>query len=218
MAPKLAPRRAHPRAVQTGIPAERAARDRILRAVRESAARTPLNPPLTFAALEERSAAILRSLGEGPAFRDWTMVLLSNQSWRRTLAAVPYERRLLLLPQCLRHSRDCRGKMDKLGLLCRDCGRCLLTSFKREAEELGYVTLISEGTAAVLALLRSGKISGFVGSSCMSVLRKVFPVVSVVGLPALAVPLLRDGCRDTALDADWLQEAIRLREGAEPAR
>jgi hypothetical protein len=70
----------------------------------------------------------------------------------------------------------------------------------------------------VLALLRSGKISGFVGSSCMSVLRKVFPVVSVVGLPALAVPLLRDGCRDTALDADWLQEAIRLREGAEPAR
>ena len=78
------------------------------------------------------------------------------------------------------------------------------------------MTLISEGTAAVLELVRSGRIAAFVGSSCMSTLEEVFPIVSMVGVPAIAIPLLYDGCVDTALDVDWLVEAIDARGRSGP--
>ena len=51
---------------------------------------------------------------------------------------------------------------------------------------------------------------GFVGSSCMSTLKEVFPIVSMVAVPAIAIPLLYDGCRNTNLDVDRLLEAIHL--------
>jgi hypothetical protein len=43
----------------------------------------------------------------------------------------------------------------------------------------------------------------------MSTLKEVFPIVSLVGVPAIAIPLLRDGCEKTELDVDWLLDAIR---------
>ena len=138
------------------------------------------------------------------------MVQLNNESWRPRLGEIPCDRRLLLLPQCLRDHDACAGTIDELGLLCKGCGRCVIHTLKSEAERLGYVTLISEGTAAVLALVQSGKVDAFVGASCMTTLEKVFPVMSVVGVPAIAVPLLRDGCVNTAIDVDWLMEAIHL--------
>jgi hypothetical protein len=46
----------------------------------------------------------------------------------------------------------------------------------------------------------------------MATLEKVFPVVSMMAVPAFAVPLLRDGCVQTCLDTDWLLDAIRLRQ------
>jgi hypothetical protein len=108
--------------------------------------------------------------------------------------------------------------MDELGLLCAECGRCPTATFKREAEGLGYVVLISEGTAAVLAMVQSGKVEAFVGASCMSTLREVFPIVSLVGVPAVAIPLLCDGCENTGVDADWLLDAIRSGAGQRAPR
>ena len=37
-----------------------------------------------------------------PLYTDYVGVLLNNEVWREQLATVPYERRLLLLPKCLR--------------------------------------------------------------------------------------------------------------------
>ena len=36
---------------------------------------------------------------------------------------VPFARRVLLLPHCLRPSQDCPGKMTKQGLDCSGCAR-----------------------------------------------------------------------------------------------
>lgn len=195
---------------QEGIPPDRAERDRIRRAIRDCAAAANLRAPLSLRELHEHSGRLVQAAGAERTWRSWMMVLLNNEAWRPRLAEIPYERRLLLLPQCLRDADACMGTIDELGLLCKGCGRCVIHPLKTEAERLGYVTLISEGTAAVLALVQSGKVDGFVGSSCMSTLEKVFPVMSVVAVPAIAVPLLRGGCVSTALDVDWLMEAIHL--------
>lgn len=198
---------------QQGIPRTREEREKALLAVRDYVARHGLTAPLTLEQLHQSATALLERLGADGACRNWIMVLLNNETWRKPLATIPFNRRLLLLPQCLRDQEHCQGVMDEVGLLCRGCGRCVLHKFTREAEALGYVTLISEGLPAVLALVQSGQISGFVGSSCMTSLVKIFPVMSVVGLPAIAIPLLYDGCAATQLDVEWLLEAIRLRDG-----
>jgi hypothetical protein len=195
---------------QAGVPRGRADRDRVLATVREYVAEHAFDPPLTFNELHEHSGAILRSMELGNEYRDWVTVVLNSETWRPAVAATPPDRRLLLLPQCLRDHANCPGEIDEWGLVCKGCGRCVIHSLKAEAEALGYVVLVSEGTAAVLALVKSGQVRAFVGSSCMSTLEKVFPVVSMVGVPAIAVPLLYDGCINTALDVDWLTDAMRL--------
>lgn len=195
---------------QQGIPASREQRDRILQAIRQYLADRGFTPPLSFNDLHDHAGRILQHAEAEEAYRNWVTVLLNNETWRPKVAAIPFDRRLLLLPQCLRDARECPGEIDELGLLCKGCGRCPIDALKRDAERLGYLVLVSEGTAAVLSLVQSGKVLGFVGSSCMATLEKVFPIVSMAAVPAIAVPLLYDGCRTTALDIDWLQEAIHL--------
>jgi hypothetical protein len=196
---------------QNGIPPERDQRDRVLAAVRAYLAEHGLEPPLGFNDLHDHAGRILERADSDAAYRGWTTVLLNNETWRPRVASTPYDRRLLLLPQCLRDHANCPAEIDELGLVCQGCGRCVIHDLRGRAEGLGYVTLISEGTAAVLELVRSGQIAAFVGSSCMSTLEEVFPIVSMVGVPAIAIPLLYDGCVDTALDVDWLVEAIDVR-------
>jgi hypothetical protein len=198
------------RPCQEGVPPTRALRDEIRGAVRAYADAHAFRPPLTFTELHDHSGHILEAAGIDESHRDWVGVLLNNATWREQVAAVPYDRRLLLLPQCLRDPATCPAEMDELGLLCQGCGQCVLAGLKADAEALGYVTLISEGTAAVVELVKSGKVAAFVGGSCMSTLEKVFPIVSMMAVPAIAIPLLYDGCERTGMDIDWLTEAIHL--------
>ena len=111
-------------------------------------------------------------------YRDFATLIINNELWRNTIAAVPYERRIFLLPQCLRDSKDCPAQMDQMGLLCRQCGRCVIGMLHEKAEKLGYVVLVAEGTTVVTQLLEQGKVAAVVGVSCLSVLEKAFPYMA----------------------------------------
>ena len=83
---------------------------------------------------------------------DFAAVLLNNESWRDELAQVPFERRLLLLPKCLRVEEHCPAPFDQFGMLCKECGLCSIEDLAKEAEHLGYAVLIAEGSAIVRAM------------------------------------------------------------------
>ncbi len=141
-------------------------------------------------------------------------IMIHNEAWRETVAAVPFERRLLLLPQCLRTRADCSAEQDAYGLLCRECGKCPLGALQREAVALGYVVLIAEGSAAVTGLLKEGNLDAVLGASCLPALEKSFRHIAEEAVPALAIPLLRDGCNATEIDLDMLLAGIHLRSHA----
>src|SRR2546421_1139380 len=61
-----------------------------------------------------------------------------------------------------------------------------------------------------MALIQSGKIDAIVGVSCLSVLERAFPYMEAAAIPGVAIPLLQDDCKDTALDIDWLWDIIHL--------
>ena len=200
---------AHP--TKFPVPLSRAERDRIRDAAERFVAKQELIPPLSIEELRGHARDLCRSLGFDDRHSDWIMVLLNNAVWRGTVAAVPYERRVLLLPQCLRNREHCRAELDEVGLLCEECGSCSLGELQSVAENLGYVVLIAEGTTVVTKLLESGKVDAVVGVSCMGVLERAFPYMAADAIPGLAIPLARDGCEDTEADLDWVWDAIHLR-------
>jgi len=192
------------------VPQTRPERERLLHAVERHVRGRRLTPPLSLEELSAEADAVLAGAALDTKYQKYATVLVSNELWREALAAVPYDRRLLLLPQCLRSVDHCPAEIDEFGLVCQHCGRCPIGELQAEAERLGYAVLVAEGTTVVTSLVANRRIDAIVGVSCLSVLEKVFPFVEAGAVPGVAIPLLNDGCANTATDLDWLWEAIYL--------
>ena len=89
------------------VPQQREQRDRLIAFVRDYAARTRLVAPLSLDELKTHSQAIVTQAGLDEQFMDYTAVILNNEVWRPTITGIPYNKRLLLLPQCLRDKENC---------------------------------------------------------------------------------------------------------------
>lgn len=204
----------NPPAPAAEIPAEKSQRDDILSSVKQYTQTKSLIPPLSLEELFEHADRIIVTNGADPRFRDWITVLLGNAVWENTMSAVPYERRVLLLPQCLRDKTECPAQIDEFGLLCGECGRCPTGALQSEAEALGYTVLIAEGTTVVTKLLETGKIDAVIGVSCLSALERSFPYTVAAAIPGIAIPLTQNGCDRTQVDLDWLKQSIHSKSDA----
>ena len=198
------------RTPQDNIPQTGRERERIKHLVERYVAAAQPVPPLSLDELRSHSDRFVSAHGLDPKYRDYAAVLLNSEVYREQLAAVPYERRLLLLPKCLRVEDKCPAPFDEFGLLCKRCGLCSIQDLQDEAERLGYAVLVAEGSAIVMALIQTGKIDAIVGVSCLSVLERAFPYMEAAAIPGIAIPLLQDDCKDTTVDLDWLWDVIHL--------
>jgi len=192
------------------IPQTAIQRSHILHAARNYVAEHNPVPPMPMDQLKVHADRLVAQLRCDPVYRDYIGVLLNNEMWREQLASVPYERRLLLLPKCLRVESKCPAPFDELGLLCKQCGLCSIQDLQLEAERLGYAALVAEGSAIVMSLVQTGKIEAIVGVSCLSVLERAFPYMEAAAIPGVAIPLLQDDCIDTNVDLDWVWDYIHL--------
>src|SRR5438093_4507908 len=197
---------------QENIPASLYERERLRAFIRSyiEAQGDEMTPPLLIDELKRHADKVVRGAGVDARYRDYAGVLVNNEVWRDQLAAVPYDRRLLLLPKCLRVEDKCPAPFDEFGLLCKQCGLCTIQDLQTEAERLGYPVLVAEGSALVMALIQTGKIDAIVGVSCLSVLEKAFPYMEAAAIPGVAIPLLQDDCKDTTVDLDWVWDVIHL--------
>lgn len=186
------------------------ARERCRAAVQQYVAVVRLVPPLSMEDLRTHADRVINLEHLDSELRDFVMVLLSNEVWRDTVAGIPYERRILLLPQCLRSMNECVAERDEFGLICAGCGSCHIGELQALAEELGYVVLVAEGSTVVSTLLEQGKIDAVIGVSCLDALEKSFPATAANAIPGIAVPLVIDGCIDTDVDVSWVRDAITL--------
>jgi geranylgeranyl pyrophosphate synthase len=198
------------------VPADKQVRDTMRTLAHTYCESQAFVPPLALDEIEAHADHLLQQAGIDPSYRGFLTVLLGNEVWRDTVAATPFERRILMLPQCVRSSARCRAESDALGLLCEDCGNCPIGGIQQEAEALGYVVLVAEGTTAVSALLARGEADAIVGVSCLPALARLFRPQTAHAVPGLAIPLLRDGCVDTEVDLEWVREVIRLRDETRP--
>lgn len=191
-------------------PDERQALQTLRETVERYCATQSLTAPLSREEIELHATRALAGLALPPALSDITRILIGNAVWRDAVAATPFDRRILLLPQCLKSSTACQGEYDALGLLCAECGKCAIHAVQHEAERFGYAVLVAEGTTAATALLTRGDADAIIGVGCLHALEQSFAPLTANAIPSLAVPLLRNECTDTVTDLDWLFELLAL--------
>jgi len=190
------------------VPGSKPLREQIRAAAIAMAAGLDKSRPMVRHEMESHARRLLADLRLSETYVGWTMVALASAFWEEHVAAVPYERRLLLLPHCLREQRTCEAEYDEFGLLCRSCGACPLTGLVDEARRRGYKVMIAEGSPAVMKIILGGHVDALLGVACLDVLEKTLDKILLAGIPAMAVPLLTNGCRDTTTDEDWVHALI----------
>jgi geranylgeranyl pyrophosphate synthase len=192
------------------VPPSFAERTHLRALIANTLAETAPVPPLSMDELSDISTRLIHRHALEESFKGWLMVEINNSLWKEVVSAVPYDKRILLLPQCLRHSARCEAEMDELGLLCHRCGSCTIPTLQEQAEELGMISLVAEGFTSVMELMESGVVDTVIGVGCLDSLEKVFPLLINHAVPGIAVPLNRAGCKDTEVDYPYVESLIRM--------
>ena len=167
--------------------------------------------PLSKDEMETICREILTRLNLPEGNLGWLMVILASEFWRDQVAATSPDRRLFLLPHCLKHAEGCPADYDEFGLDCEQCGACSIADFRTTAEKMGYRVLVAEGSPIILKIIVSGYVDAIVGVACLNVLEKAIDKILLAGIPCMAVPLLSSDCRNTSVDEDWVNEIIHVR-------
>ena len=187
-------------------------RESIKRSCEEYARDLDKSQPFTKDELEAHGRRLLEQLGQPEGFLGFVMVLIGNFFWKQQFLAIPFERRLLLLPHCLKHAEGCPADYDEFGLDCEKCGACSIADYKVRAEQLGYKVLVAEGSPIVLKIIVSGHVDGILGVSCLNVLEKAIDKVLIAGVPSYAIPLHSGDCKNTTLDQAWVWDVLEKYE------
>jgi hypothetical protein len=146
---------------------------------------------------------------------------VAKQALTNNMKGIPFARRALLLPHCLRPSEGCPGTMTKQGLDCTGCTRveCAIYQLRAGAVEVGYggVCVAPGGRLAVRFLIENQP-AGVVAVACYKELAEGLEAIDAIewqnGRPTVAtVPLLLDGCVDTQVDVTAALEVILSSNG-----
>ncbi len=169
-----------------------------------------LSPPLSMDHLSGLSDQLIQDHALDVSVKGWLMVEINNCVWRETVASIPYDKRILLLPKCLSHSTKCKAEVDELGLLCHRCNHCSIPDLQDKADSLGMMSLVAEGFTSVVGLIENRIVDTVIGVSCLDSLEKAFPLLIDNAVPGLAIPLNTDGCKDTDVDYSYVDYLLSM--------
>ena len=183
-------------------------REKVKAAAEEYARSLDRTRAFTRNELEHHGRTLLDQMGLPEKFLGFSMVMVGNFFWKQQFLAIPFNRRMLLLPHCLKHAEGCPAEYTQFGLDCERCGACSIADYKVKAEQLGYKVLVAEGSPVVLKIIVSGYIDGILGVACLNVLEKAIDKVLIAGVPSYAVPLHSGDCLNTTLDEIWVWDVL----------
>ncbi|MFA5357918.1 MAG: DUF116 domain-containing protein [archaeon] len=161
----------------------------------------------------EASEYIAKKLGLSDAMIQFTHIELRNTVFEPEYKKIPYNQRVLFLPHCARHSKNCKAKQTDEGIACAHCKSCDIDKAVKIAEELGYMKVfVVPGGSMVKKLLKKYKPKASLGVCCFHEAIMAFDMIKGTGIIPQVVLLLNDGCKDTKLNMPLLEERIRLKK------
>jgi len=142
---------------------------------------------------------------------DLLITKIRNLLLEKSFKEIPYKKRVLLLPQCLR-SEKCPAKLGEDGIECLNCGKCELGQLKKDAEKIGYRVFIVTGGSFVKRMMRKYKPQAVLGVGCHMELKEGGDLILLAGLTGQGVPLTKDGCFKTQADFDEIRRVMKQRD------
>ncbi len=132
-----------------------------------------------------------------------------NKEHADAFARVAFNERILLLPQCMRSSAECKAVERAFSYECTGCGACDIPEIIAEARRLGYLGVhVLKGGRAVVRLIEELEAGAVAGVAC-----SYEGLIGIMecerrGVPVQFVPLSRDGCADTEVDLDEIKSLL----------
>jgi len=136
-------------------------------------------------------------------------ITLRNSMNQKAFSEIPVEERAIFLPQCLR-SAQCPANLTPEGLKCRNCGRCQVGENILWLEKLGYRVFIVPGSTFIKRMARKYRPRAIIGVGCLVEVKDGIDMADRMGITAIGVVNLKDGCVETIADWAALRDAALL--------
>lgn len=123
------------------------------------------------------------------------------------------KKRALLLPHCSRKYMDsrCKASFDPAipSYACAHCSQdCLVNKADCLAKQKGYDVYVLPGGSCVSKILKSTKYEGVVGVACGEEIKMANGIMSESNVAAQAIPLIKNGCANTAFNLETLIKTL----------
>ncbi|MFH1239769.1 MAG: DUF116 domain-containing protein [Candidatus Diapherotrites archaeon] len=155
--------------------------------------------------------------GLNERMRNYTHIEIRNKLNEFTYKTVPYNKRILFLPHCLKVAGVCKAPLTDEGLnldfcdKCEAADQCQINEIKKIAEEMKYMKIaVAPGGSMVHKIIAKYKPKAVLGVCCYNEAIMAFEKIKGKNMGAQAVLLMRDGCKDTAVNVDEVKEKLEL--------
>ena len=142
---------------------------------------------------------------------DLVDVQMQNTTQREKFAKT--EKRALFLPHCSRKYMDgnCRASFEASvpTYHCKHCSEdCLVSMASKLGEAKGYSVFVVPGGSCIPGIIKRSGFEGIVGVACGQELMPATEMTRRAGLPAQAVPLIKNGCANTVFSYQVLEATL----------
>ena len=135
-----------------------------------------------------------------------------NSLMTEKFASTDFSERIVLLPHCMRNTKQCKAKDEGTYYSCARCGACKIAKIQKLADELGYKKVyIMKGGKAIYNILVEQKIKTVVAVACHFEGAQGIKMTDSLKVITQFIPLLKDGCCDTDVDFGQVKQIMEQR-------
>jgi hypothetical protein len=127
------------------------------------------------------------------------VVRLHNRLNQAKFDRIPAKDKAIFLPQCLR-SAKCPAHLTPEGLMCQRCMLCEIGRSIDHLEAQGYKVHIVPGSTFIKRIVKADRPKAIIGEGCLMEVREGLVLADRLGLVAMGVITMKDGCIETLVD------------------
>jgi uncharacterized protein len=127
------------------------------------------------------------------------VVRLHNRLNQAKFDRIPAKDKAIFLPQCLR-SAKCPAHLTPEGLMCQRCMLCEIGRSIDHLEAQGYKVHIVPGSTFIKRIVKADRPKAIIGVGCLMEVREGLVLADRLGLVAMGVITMKDGCIETLVD------------------
>ena len=135
-------------------------------------------------------------------------ILTKAKSEKNRDAVFKAPNKFVFLPQCIRR-RECKAPLGEEGYECQSCSPDCQVFQIRSRINNGARVFIAPGGTLVFKMVAKHKPGAVIGMGCFLELEQAFEQCEKLGLPAMGVPLLTEGCVGTLADKEEFFETLK---------